>query len=886
MSLTVTLTNTSLPEIISPLYTDGIGNWYEFTGSITGGSYSINDANLIIDIQILDQTKSTATVIDSPGRFKIPCRENGKFIFNSENIVKNYVTYPYNDSTDLYYNGLTYSYELVADPYFLGVTFGSAVVNGDYNHSWNDFLLSTTYSIGGGSLTGRNLRVDVPSYGSGFIININSLGAGNSIASSSIGSNGSGYSVGETFLVSGGTFQATGTITSIGSTGNVLSYSIGYPGQGYTLSSRTTTATSPRDNYLQIYGLVNGLTNSNIFTYPGLYYVNIDFAIQKPVSAPPLEIDFTMGGTTIAKTYSTSGSYSFRYDYLSPGGSVGMGLQMAVVPDNATNSSVFYFHGSVQPTSGSMSTTPLYINESTPVGSTATNYPNFAYEKDSYVKYNMKYGLEFNPEQRFIGVTSSGGNTVFVSTIAGSNNLMTGDVITTLPDSTLFSYFSTTCTILSMAFVMPFYYIITDLPYVAPTTTTFAGSYTAVQRNFGTTTTAIGYNGVRDYFQKETAQAYPNNSILMNKFDLRDNVNNEFLSNYGYDQYHCIPIKPGQGERVRFATDFLNNSTGGTGFQIQTLSLGAGNSIVTFSISSAGSGYVVGQIIRLNAGGIGTQANAWMVITSVNGSGGVTGATLTDGGLGYSVFSIVSTTGGYTEQDPMYVISMIDPSGNETVLRRQQLFVQSPGSYNPGIYTICMFDENNTIPIYDGYKYRIDYYAFRFQPFVTASLWYIGVVDCTSGGYTNTRIKFLDKNGTWAYVNMNKDKAETNNITRTEYRTPLAYNYSLNPAANGYSVDKLRGTNILTVQEQKTFTLNSDWIDQDYYAYLMDNLWPSRQVFEIYDTYTFVDGSTASAVNVPIILTSNVGKKLTLNRDKAFNLKLDYKYAFVTIQNI
>lgn len=886
MSLSVSLTNTIQPEQISPLYTDGIGNWFEFSGSITGGTTTINDANLIIDIQILDQTKTSPTIIDTPGRFKIPCRENGKFIFNSENIVKNYVTYPYNDSTDLYYNGLTYSYELVADPYFLGVTFGSAVVNGDYNHSWNDFLLSTTYSIGGGSLTGRNLRVDVPSYGSGFIININSLGAGNSIASSSIGSNGSGYSVGETFLVNGGTFQATGTITSIGSVGNVLSYSIGYPGQGYTLSSKSTTATSPRDNYLQIYGLVNGLTNSNIFTYPGLYYVNIDFAIQKPASAPPLEIDFTMGGTTIAKTYSTSGSYSFRYDYLSPGGSVGMGLQMAVVPDNATNSSVFYFHGSVQPTSGSMSTTPLYINESTPVGSTSTNFPNFAYELDSYVKYNMKYGLEFDPKQNFLFVSGASSPHTIFSSYTTDNTVQPGDIITTLPDSTIFSYFSQTSTVLSVTPAGPFSFIETDMIYATPSTTNITGKITSIQRQIGTTSTLLGYNGVRDYFQKETAQAYPNNSILMNKFDLRDNVNNEFLSNYGYDQYHCIPIKPGQGERVRFATDFLNNSTGGTGFQIQTLSLGAGNSIVTFSISSAGSGYVVGQIIRLNAGGIGTQANAWMVITSVNGSGGVTGATLTDGGLGYSVFSIVSTTGGYTEQDPKYVISMIDPSGNETILRQQQVFVQNPGSYTTGIYTICMFDENNTIPIIEGYKYRIDYYAFRFQPFVTASLWYIGVEDCISTGYDNTRIKFLDKNGSWAYCNFNKDKKEIVDITRNEYRQSLPYNYSLNPAISGYSVDKLRGANLLSVQEQKSFVINSDWVDEDYYAYLIDNLWSSRQVFEFYDTYTFVDGSTASAVNIPIILTSKQGTKKTLNRDKAFNLQLEYKYAHITTQNI
>lgn len=74
-----------------------------------------------------------------------------------------------------------------------------------------------------------------------------------------------------------------------------------------------------------------------------------------------------------------------------------------------------------------------------------------------------------------------------------------------------------------------------------------------------------------------------------------------------------------------------------TGLAISVLSLGFGNSISTYLIGSAGSGYRVGDYFK-----VGTVAFfAYGYVSSVNSSGGVTGITFVDTGGGYGLFSYI-----------------------------------------------------------------------------------------------------------------------------------------------------------------------------------------------------------------------------------------------------
>jgi hypothetical protein len=66
------------------------------------------------------------------------------------------------------------------------------------------------------------------------------------------------------------------------------------------------------------------------------------------------------------------------------------------------------------------------------------------------------------------------------------------------------------------------------------------------------------------------------------------------------------------------------------------------NTIRTFSIAAAGTGYAVGDDLTITSG----QGNAVIRVLTVNGSGGVLTANMTNFGNAYSVASAVATTGG------------------------------------------------------------------------------------------------------------------------------------------------------------------------------------------------------------------------------------------------
>ena len=209
-------------------------------------------------------------------------------------------------------------------------------------------------------------------------------------------------------------------------------------------------------------------------------------------------------------------------------------------------------------------------------------------------------------------------------------------------------------------------------------------------------------------------------------------------------------------------------------------------------------------------------------------------------------------------------------------------------AYNQKCFTIQLFAGTETIV--DGRIYKFTLASYLYSPSYTligygdlASIYYIG--SAPNSRYSNVRIKFLNRQGSWSYWNFNKDNKHTTEITRTEFNSPLPYDYSINPANPNYQLSKLRGQSILSSTVNETFSLNSDFISESAYSYL-NQLVNSPEVYIFKDSYTNIDGATYSSVSTPIIITDTSYVHKTNNRDKIFNLTLNYKLAFDTkIQN-
>lgn len=199
-------------------------------------------------------------------------------------------------------------------------------------------------------------------------------------------------------------------------------------------------------------------------------------------------------------------------------------------------------------------------------------------------------------------------------------------------------------------------------------------------------------------------------------------------------------------------------------------------------------------------------------------------------------------------------------------------------------FTVQLFDQYNTLPVVDGNQYQFVLQVNTGSTVSTvAQIWYVGYNPMNI--YNNYRIKFMNRQGSWAYWNFNKQTTQTTQVARTEYVKPLQYDYTLNQNKTNYAMSKLRGNAILSANVFEQFTLNTDWITQDAYAYL-SQLVTSPEVYIYYDTYTQTDGTILNGVNIPLIITDSSYVFKTLLRDKLFNLTLNCKYAYATqIQN-
>lgn len=479
-----------------------------------------------------------------------------------------------------------------------------------------------------------------------------------------------------------------------------------------------------------------------------------------------------------------------------------------------------------------------YVNEQAGWGAPLNNFPTIAPETDGIVKYNMKYGLEFNPNATFSTINAVGAfgpdgiyrdYTRYI--IPGMTNSFAniGDIITIKVNSGLYTYYDGQAQVINAFTTLGNTYIETwqlhNSTLASLSGGNISGSFTNIQKIYGTTSTYYAYNGTRQYDEVsvnfDNIYYFKENGAVSPGFRLSTSTasNFRFMNDWGYDMKHAIPIRPGQGERARFLCDLYGDTRR----------------------------LVALEVIEYNSTG-----------------------------------STVSTHQSYLND---VVAGVLFPYKCFTV----QLF-DKKGRFASNATT-------TGTPIVVGNYYKFSIKGYRIGTgveFNYASIWYKAENPCSR--YENVRVKFLNRQGTWAYWNFDKGNKQTTSIERKEYKSPQNYDFTLTgPAgsvvssstiANPFRISKLRGQNILSIKATDTYSLSSDWITEEEYAYLQQ-LITSPQVFLFYDTYKLADNSTVECVNIPIIITDTTYEWKTRERNKLFNLVINYKMAQdCNIQNI
>ncbi len=125
--------------------------------------------------------------------------------------------------------------------------------------------------------------------------------------------------------------------------------------------------------------------------------------------------------------------------------------------------------------------------------------------------------------------------------------------------------------------------------------------------------------------------------------------------------------------------------------------------------------------------------------------------------------------------------------------------------------------------------------------------------------YETKRLMFANPFGNYDYFNFVLVSKKISTITRTEYSTPLPWNYSVGDAE----------TKVLNTQGQETVIINSNWITEEEHAWLRDILM-SKQCWELQS-----DGT-----KLPIVITDTTWEEKKRVNNFIFNATISYKYGY------
>ena len=142
---------------------------------------------------------------------------------------------------------------------------------------------------------------------------------------------------------------------------------------------------------------------------------------------------------------------------------------------------------------------------------------------------------------------------------------------------------------------------------------------------------------------------------------------------------------------------------------------------------------------------------------------------------------------------------------------------------------------------------------------INAKYTYHVVNNCSR--YHNIRIQFMNRVGGYDYWNFNYDSKWTIEVkNRTIYTKQLDYNYSIGD----------RGRTIINIDANEMWEASTDWISEGDYNYLQE-LITSNDVYVI---------DEVNGYKLPINIEDTSYVQKTALRDKLFNLKITYRYAF------
>ena len=143
------------------------------------------------------------------------------------------------------------------------------------------------------------------------------------------------------------------------------------------------------------------------------------------------------------------------------------------------------------------------------------------------------------------------------------------------------------------------------------------------------------------------------------------------------------------------------------------------------------------------------------------------------------------------------------------------------------------------------------------------SLW--RKIECNPSPFPNIRVAYMNRLGSYEYLNFNYDSKKTVNISRNEYKQVLPWNYTIG----------MRGLSVLSQKVEESFTLNTDWMSQYDYTYFSD-------IITSPDVYIIDDNGN----KYPILITDSSYDYKTYLREKLFNLSISVKNAYqVNLQN-
>lgn len=487
---------------------------------------------------------------------------------------------------------------------------------------------------------------------------------------------------------------------------------------------------------------------------------------------------------------------------------------------------------------------------------------------DGLIQFRLGYGFEYNPSVTYsITANSSGFMSLFVNTAVSEFNV--GDIIYVEKDNKQINIsYDGTCSVTSTALG----FVRTDKPFGITTSIIESGVITSLLRNVGTSSTALAYNGTRQYLERTVNFT---ETFLMTG----TSTDAQFLTNYDTDiQNKSIYLNAGTFSGNECETlSMILATTSGYLFAIDRFTAGSGLTPSTdyFSMSVPNNyqrmEFGVGTSNLLELTNDPTWLNntlhydcyvtfasnifvRYVIPANVVSVSFTLAPAGTFNGKNYYTWSDLFNT-YYIWYDSLadgWVVGSALGGGTSWLLSP---LVGSNNQPPEGSLGSVYFPSGTPLP-FSRFLLR------PAQPGISEKFRFKINKKCTQ--YERVRLCWLNRHGGWDYFTFNKDNKKTVEVQRKQYTKTLKWDYAVGD----------RGDTILSQKGKESYLLNSDWVTE-YEAQWIEELFTSPEVYHI-----------SNGEKLPIIVLDNSYTVQTYLRDQIFNIQINYSYAYnINLQN-